>query len=173
MGLIFPNENNMSEEKDLQLATFAAGCFWGVEELFRCTKGVVETEVGYTGGKTENPSYEQVCTDATGHAEAVRMKFDPSVITYKELLDIFFKNHNPTTMNRQGPDVGSQYRSVIFYHSEAQKKEAEEFVEELQASPKYEGKQIVTQIVPAAPWYKAEEYHQKYDMKRGKKSCGF
>ncbi|MEZ4087338.1 MAG: peptide-methionine (S)-S-oxide reductase MsrA [Candidatus Gracilibacteria bacterium] len=161
----------MAEDQDLQMATFAAGCFWGVEEIFRCTKGVTETEVGYTGGKTENPSYEQVCTDGTGHAEAVQMKFDPTIISYKELLDIFFKNHNPTTMNRQGPDIGSQYRSVIFYHSEEQKKEAEEFVAELQATPKYEGKKIVTQIVPASPWYKAEEYHQKYVMKKGGGSC--
>lgn len=155
----------------METATFAAGCFWGVEETFRCTKGVKETEVGYTGGHTEAPSYEEVCTDGTGHAEAVRVVFDPNEVSYDDLLNIFWENHNPTTRNRQGPDVGSQYRSVIFYHSEDQKKAAEESKKRLQESGKYGDKEIVTEIVEAGPWYKAEEYHQKYVMKKGGGSC--
>lgn len=155
----------------MEIATFAAGCFWGVEETFRCTKGVKETEVGYTGGHTKNPTYEDVCSDTTGHAEAVQVKFDPNEVSYDELLNIFWENHNPTTMNRQGPDVGSQYRSVIFYHSEEQKKEAEASKKKLQESGKYGDKEIVTEIVEAGPWYPAEEYHQKYVMKKGGGSC--
>lgn len=155
----------------MEIATFAAGCFWGVEEAFRCTKGVEETEVGYTGGHTENPSYEDVCSDTTGHAEAVRVTFDPDKISYEKLLDVFWQNHNPTMRNRQGPDVGSQYRSVIFYHSDEQKKAAEESKQRLQESAKYQNREIVTELVPAGPWYRAEEYHQKYVMKKGGGSC--
>lgn len=155
----------------MEIATFAAGCFWGVEEMFRCTRGVKETEVGYTGGHTENPTYEDVCSDTTGHAEAVRVTFNPTEISYDEVLKIFWDNHNPTTRNRQGPDVGSQYRSVIFYHLEDQKKAAEASKKKLQESGKYSDKEIVTEIVEAGPWYPAEEYHQKYVMKKGGGSC--
>lgn len=161
----------MQDGGALETATFAAGCFWGVEEIFRLTKGVVGTEVGYTGGARPNPSYEQVCSEGTGHAEAVQVKFDPSQVSYETLLDIFWKNHNPTTRDRQGPDVGSQYRSAVFYHSEEQKRLAEDSKAALEAAGKFGGREIVTQIVPAAPWYAAEEYHQKYVMKKGGGSC--
>ncbi|MEK7545151.1 MAG: peptide-methionine (S)-S-oxide reductase MsrA [Patescibacteria group bacterium] len=152
-------------------ATFAAGCFWGVEEIFRTTLGVKETSVGYTGGKTENPSYEQICTDGTGHAEAVEITYDPEEISYDTLLKIFWENHNPTTFNRQGPDVGSQYRSAIFYHDEEQKELAQKSKEELGKLSRYNDRKIVTQIVPAEKFYPAEEYHQKYLMKRGLDNC--
>jgi len=151
-------------------ATFAAGCFWGVEDKFRKVKGVVDTRVGYTGGHTENPTYEEVCSDKTGHAEAVEITFDPEVISYRELLEIFWKMHNPTTKDRQGFDIGTQYRSAVFYHNEEQKKLAEEVKQELDKSGKYE-KPIVTEITPAGPFYQAEEYHQCYLAKRGGGSC--
>jgi peptide-methionine (S)-S-oxide reductase len=151
-------------------ATFAAGCFWGVEETFRQTPGVLSTVVGYTGGSVPNPSYEDVCTDTTGHAEAVEVEYDPSQVSYSTLLDIFWNNHNPTTRNRQGPDVGSQYRSVIFYHSAAQQRLAEESKAQLEASGKF-ANPIVTEILPAGPFYRAEEYHQQYLAKRGLASC--
>ena len=152
-------------------ATFAAGCFWGVESMFLELPGVISTAVGYTGGNTKNPTYEQVCSDDTNHAEAVQIEFDPSKIKYEQLLTIFWDNHNPTTLNRQGFDVGTQYRSVIFYHNEEQKKKAIESKEKLEKSGKYKSK-IVTQIVPAAEFYKAEEYHQKYYQKKGiKPTC--
>lgn len=151
-------------------ATFAAGCFWGVEAAFRQLAGVGQTEVGYTGGQTPNPSYEQVCTDRTGHAEAVRIEFDPAVVGYERLLEVFWNNHNPTTLNRQGPDVGSQYRSAIFYHDDAQRAAAEASRAALAASGRYT-RPIVTQIVPAAPFYRAEEHHQQYLEKRGLGSC--
>lgn len=153
-----------------ETATFGAGCFWGVEETFRQTPGVLSTEVGYSGGATENPTYEQVCYANTGHAESVKVTFDPSKISYGQLLDIFWKNHNPTTLNRQGPDVGSQYRSVIFYHSPEQKDVAEKSKEDLDRSGKFP-RTIVTQVVPAAPFYRAEEYHQRYLQKQGRDSC--
>lgn len=152
------------------LATFAAGCFWGVEELFRQTKGVKETLVGYTGGITKKPTYKDVCTDQTGHAEAVQITFDPKEASYKDLLNIFFENHDPTTLNHQGPDTGTQYRSAIFYHSDEQKKLAEQAILGLEKSGKYKNK-IVTQINPATDFYKAEEYHQKYLQKRGLNAC--
>lgn len=151
-------------------ATFGAGCFWGVEELFRKIPGVKSTSVGYTGGTTENPTYEDVCTDKTGHAEVVDIEFDPNEISYQKLLQIFFENHNPTTLNRQGPDVGTQYRSVIFYHDEDQRIQAEKMKKELNQSGKF-SKPIVTEITPAATYYPAEEYHQKYLQKRGIDSC--
>jgi len=154
--------------KKLEKATFAAGCFWHVEEDFRTIKGVKETMVGYTGGDMKDPKYEDVCTDETGHAEAVEVTFDPSVVSYEKLLDVFWSHHDPTTRNRQGFDVGTQYRSAIFYHSEEQQKIA-------QASKKSTQKKfkspIVTEIIKAGPFYKAEEYHQKYLMKRGLKTC--
>lgn len=158
-------------------ATFAAGCFWGVEETFLQTPGVLKTEVGYSGGSAKDPTYELVCTGTTGHAEAVQVMYDSEKVSYNDLLKIFFENHNPTTLNAQGPDIGEQYRSVIFFHSPEQEKQAKEYVEELTRSGKFParpagGKRpIVTQIIPAAPFYKAEEYHQQYLKKRGLRSC--
>jgi len=153
-----------------ETATFAAGCFWGVEEAFRTLPGVLETTVGYTGGHTENPTYNEVCSDKAGHAEAVQIMYDPEKISYKDLLDKFWEIHDPTTPNRQGPDVGSQYRSAIFFHSEAQENEAKESKKKLNDSGTYE-RDAVTEIVPAGPFYEAEEYHQKYLMKQNKKVC--
>jgi peptide-methionine (S)-S-oxide reductase len=150
-------------------ATFAAGCFWGVEEAFRQLPGVLSTCVGYTGGARENPSYEQVCTGATGHAEAVEITFDPELISYEALLKVFWDVHNPTTKNRQGPDIGTQYRSAIFYHSPQQQATAQQSKEALSASGRWPSP-IVTEIVPAAPFYQAEDYHQQYVAKRGR-SC--
>ncbi|MBI4150575.1 peptide-methionine (S)-S-oxide reductase MsrA [Candidatus Woesearchaeota archaeon] len=151
-----------------QLATFAAGCFWGVQALFDAIPGVLSTRVGYTGGLTKNPTYEDVCSDATGHAEALEITFDPDKVSYEQLLKIFWENHDPTQMNRQGPDEGTQYRSAIFYHSDAQKSIAEKSKEQLQSRA---SKTIVTQIVKASTFYPAEDYHQKYLEKRGKKVC--
>ena len=147
-------------------ATFGAGCFWHVEDLFRKTKGVKSTKVGYTGGNLPNPTYEEVCTDRTGHAEAVEVEYDPDEISYDELLEIFWNNHDPTTLNRQGPDMGIQYRSSIFFHDEFQKQIAQKSKEKLESSGKF-SKKIVTEIVPSPEFYKAEEYHQKYFQKRG------
>ena len=145
-------------------ATFAAGCFWHVEDLFGKIKGVKSTKVGYTGGKLSNPTYEEVCTDRTGHAEAVEVEYDPNEISYEELLDVFWNNHNPTSLNRQGPDIGIQYRSSIFFHDESQKQIAEKSKERLDSSGKFSEK-IVTEIIPSPEFYKAEEYHQKYFQK--------
>lgn len=153
----------------MTLATFAAGCFWHVEEAFRVLKGVKKTVVGYTGGKIENPTYEQVCGHKTGHAEACQIEYDEKEITYEELLKAFWKSHDPTQVNRQGPDIGDQYRSAIFYHSAEQKKIAEESLKEEQK--KY-WRPIATEIVKAGKFYPAEEYHQKYLKKRGMKTCG-
>jgi peptide-methionine (S)-S-oxide reductase len=151
-------------------ATFAAGCFWGVEETFREVPGVVATQVGYCGGKTKNPTYEDVCTDTTGHAEAVEVEFDPAKVSYDKLLDVFWANHDPTTPNSQGPDFGTQYRSVIFYHTPEQQAAAQASKEKLEASGRFR-RPIVTQIVPAATFYRAEEYHQQYLEKRGLREC--
>ncbi|HOS38185.1 MAG TPA: bifunctional methionine sulfoxide reductase B/A protein [Spirochaetota bacterium] len=153
-------------------ATFAAGCFWGVEHTLGTMKGVKATSVGYIGGRTANPTYEQVCSGATGHAEAVEVTFDPSVVSYNELLAAFFALHNPTTLNRQGPDVGEQYRSAIFYHTDEQKKAAEAMIRTLTTEKRFK-QPIVTQIVPAGTFFRAEEYHQKYHEKRGGGSCAF
>jgi len=147
-------------------ATFAAGCFWHVEDLLGKTKGVKSTKVGYTGGQLINPSYEEVCTDRTGHAEAVEVDFDPAEISFEELLNVFWNNHNPTTPNRQGLDVGTQYRSVIFYHDEKQKEIAEKSKQSLSESGIHDNP-IVTEIAPAPTFYDAEEYHQKYFKKHG------
>lgn len=147
-------------------ATFGAGCFWHVEDLFSKTKGVKSTKVGYTGGNLTNPTYEEVCTDRTGHAEAVEIEYDPNEISYEELLDIFWNNHDPTSLNRQGPDVGIQYRSSIFFHDESQKQIAQNSKEKLDSSGKF-SKTIVTEIVPSPEFYEAEEYHQKYFKKHG------
>lgn len=154
----------------IEQATFGAGCFWGVEETFRKLPGVIETAVGYMGGTTENPTYEQVCTDRTGHAEVMQVTYDSEKISYEKLLEIFWNSHNPTTLNRQGPDVGTQYRSAIFYHTPQQKEIAEKSKEELEKSGKWKSP-IVTEITPAQNFWKAEEYHQKYLMKRGEDAC--
>ena len=154
----------------MEKATFGAGCFWGVEATFRSIPGVVSTLVGYCGGKTDNPTYQDVCTDTTGHAEVVEITFDPAQLRYEQWLETFWKLHDPTTPNRQGPDVGSQYRSVIFYHSPAQEAAARAAKERLDKSGKFRNP-VVTQIVPAAPFYKAEDYHQRYLEKRGLASC--
>ena len=146
-------------------ATFSAGCFWHVEDLLSKTKGVKSTKVGYIGGNLPHPTYEEICTDQTGHAEAVEIEFDPDEISYEELLDVFWNNHNPTTLNRQGPDVGNQYRSAIFYHDDKQKEIAENSKQSLTDSKRHNDP-IVTQIVPAPTFYKAEEYHQKYFKKQ-------
>jgi len=142
-------------------ATFAAGCFWHVEALFRKVNGVTSAKVGYTGGKFENPSYENVCSDKTGHAEAIQVEFDPSIVSYEELLNVFWNNHDPTALNRQGPDIGTQYRSAIFFHNSEQENISKTSKEKLQNSHKF-NKDIVTQIVPATTFYVAEEYHQRY-----------
>jgi peptide-methionine (S)-S-oxide reductase len=147
-------------------ATFAAGCFWGVEEVFRKIPGVLKTTVGYTNGKTDRPTYEQVCTGRTNHAEALEIEFDPAVVTYQQLVETFFESHDPTTLNRQGPDVGTQYRSGIYTHSSEQAKIAEAELEKRNASGDY-AKDVVTEIEPAATFWTAEAYHQKYFMHRG------
>ncbi|MBN2712914.1 MAG: peptide-methionine (S)-S-oxide reductase MsrA [Planctomycetes bacterium] len=147
-------------------ATFAAGCFWGVEAAFRQVEGVIHTQVGYTGGKTKDPTYRQVCAGGTGHAEAVEIVFDPKKVSYEKLLEVFWKIHNPTTLNRQGPDVGYQYRSAIFTHGEEQKKLATDSKEKLGKSGKYD-EPIVTTIEDAPEFYRAEEYHQQYFEKQG------
>lgn len=154
----------------MEKATFGAGCFWGVEETFRQIPGVAETAVGYSGGSTENPIYKEVCTDRTGHAEVVQVEYDPSRVSYEDLLEVFWSSHDPTTLNRQGPDWGSQYRSVIFYHTPEQQVAAEASKQKQEASGRFR-RPIVTQIVPAAPFYRAEEYHQQYLAKRGRSSC--
>ncbi len=151
-------------------ATFAAGCFWGVEAVFRQLEGVRATRVGYTGGTTKNPTYEDVCTDRTGHAEAVEVEYDPSRVSYEQLLNVFWENHDPTTLNRQGPDVGTQYRSAIFFHTLEQEAAAKASKEKLEKTGKYR-KPIVTEITAAAEFYPAEEYHQQYLEKRGLAHC--
>jgi len=151
-------------------ATFAAGCFWGVEEAFREIKGVTATTVGYTGGTMKNPSYKDVCTGATGHAEAVEVEFDPAQVSYRELLAAFFQSHNPTTPNRQGPDIGTQYRSAIFFHDAEQESAARESKAALEKSGVF-NRPIVTEIAPASAFYRAEDYHQQYLAKRNAKSC--
>ncbi|MBM2819979.1 MAG: methionine sulfoxide reductase [Nitrosarchaeum sp.] len=147
-------------------ATFGAGCFWCVEDIFRKTKGVTSTAVGYSGGWQKNPTYQDVCTDMTGHAEVVQVEFDPSILPYEKLLDVFWQSHDPTSLDRQGPDIGKQYRSVIFCHDENQEKIAKQSKENLDHSGKL-GKKTVTEIKPAAEFYKAEEYHQQYYAKCG------
>lgn len=152
----------------LEKATFAAGCFWGVEAEFRQIKGVISTQVGYSGGKMPNPTYKDVCSDGTGHVETVEVTYDPEKVSHEKLLQVFWDNHDPTQVNRQGPDVGTQYRSVIFYHSQKQKTAAEKSNRQLQK--KIKGK-IATEIVAAQPFYRAEEYHQQYLEKRGLSTC--
>lgn len=155
---------------ELETATFAAGCFWGVEDIFMKLKGVKETACGYIGGTTENPTYQEVCSDLSGHAEAVEVKFDPEEISYEKLLDTFWNMHNPTLLNRQGPDFGSQYRSAIFFYNKGQEEAAIKSKGKLERSGKYD-KAIITEIVPVPKFYKAEEYHQKYFKKNGGGAC--
>jgi peptide-methionine (S)-S-oxide reductase len=154
----------------MEKATFAAGCFWGVEHTFMQVEGVTKTAVGYMGGTTENPTYQEVCTDRTGHAEVVQLEYDTDVVSYEKLLSVFWDIHNPTQLNMQGPDVGSQYRSSIFYHTKVQRKLAEESKEKLKNSGKYK-RDIVTKIIPAATFYRAEEYHQRYYERHAMDSC--
>lgn len=151
-------------------ATFGAGCFWGVEETFRQLPGVVDAAVGYEGGTLKNPSYRDVCTDRTGHAEVVEVDYDPERVSYDELLNVFWDNHNPTTLNRQGPDVGTQYRSVVFYHTPEQQATAVASKERLEREGRFK-RPIVTQVVPASTFYRAEEYHQRYLEKHGLSHC--
>ncbi len=153
-----------------EIATFGAGCFWGIEAAFRRVPGVLDAAVGYAGGDLPNPTYRDVCTDETGHAEVVQVTFDPAKVSYEELLGIFWKVHDPTQVNRQGPDVGTQYRSVIFYHSPEQEAAAHRSKAELETSRR-DLRKIATQIVPVAKFYRAEEYHQRYLEKRGIASC--
>lgn len=154
----------------LEKATFGAGCFWGVEEVFRKLPGVKGTAVGYSGGTMVDPTYEDVCTGRTGHAEVVQVEFDPAVVAYDALLDVFWNNHDPTTLNRQGPDFGTQYRSAVYYHSEQQRAAAEAAKARLDASGRFR-RSIVTEITAASPFYRAEEYHQQYVQKTGRGSC--
>jgi peptide-methionine (S)-S-oxide reductase len=151
-------------------ATFAAGCFWGVEELFRKQPGVINTQVGYIGGHTQKPTYKDVCSDQTGHAEAVEIEYNPEEISYETLLNLFWNNHNPTTLNRQGPDIGTQYRSAIFFHTPDQEKLALASKAELENSKKFP-REITTQILPASEFYPAEDYHQQYLAKQGRSHC--
>jgi len=160
----------MKKEIQLEKATFGAGCFWGVEAAFRQIPGVIATRVGYTGGHTANPTYEAVCSHSTGHAEAVEVTFDPTRASYEQLLDVFWTKHNPTTKDRQGLDIGSQYRSAIFFHSPEQQAAAERTKEAQQAKLHWPRK-IVTEIVPAPEFYEAEDYHQQYLEKRGRSNC--
>lgn len=151
-------------------ATFAAGCFWGVEAAFRQIDGVTATTVGYSGGDTTNPTYKEVCTDTTGHAEVVQVEYDPDRVSYETLLDLFWSNHDPTQLNRQGPDVGTQYRSAIYYHDDEQKAAAAASKEKLESGGRH-GQRIVTEITQAQEFYPAEDYHQQYLEKRGLASC--
>jgi peptide-methionine (S)-S-oxide reductase len=163
-------EQVTQEKTTLEKATFGAGCFWGVEAAFRQIKGVVSTAVGFSGGNYDNPSYHDVCTGRTGHAEVVEVTYDPARVSYEDLLKVFWENHNPTTLNRQGWDVGTQYRSAIYFHDAKQEAAARASKEQLEKSGKYR-KPIVTEVTPASAFYMAEDYHQQYLEKRGLSSC--
>jgi peptide-methionine (S)-S-oxide reductase len=164
------NERIPTATATTQLALFGAGCFWGVEATFRNTPGVKATAVGYAGGRLANPSYEDVCYRDTGHAEVVQVEFDPSEVSYDALLRVFFENHDPTTLNRQGPDIGEQYRSAVFFYDDAQRDAAQRVKSELDGNGAYR-RPIVTEITPAPTFYRAEDYHQRYLEKRGLASC--
>jgi peptide-methionine (S)-S-oxide reductase len=175
-GLMFPDSTAyrrtaMTEQEEYGTATFGAGCFWGVEEAFRTRDGVVKTAAGYMGGTVKNPAYEQVCSGETGHAEVVQVTYDPAKISYRQLLDIFWSVHNPTQLNRQGPDIGPNYRSVIFYHDPEQGKIARKSKIDVETSGRFGFGKVVTQIQPAGEFYRAEEYHQQYFAKRGRGHC--
>jgi peptide-methionine (S)-S-oxide reductase len=161
---------HFEEMSGMEIATFGAGCFWGVEAAFRQAPGVTDVAVGYSGGHTVNPTYQDVCTDETGHAEVVQVTFDPAKTSYEKLLEVFWQIHDPTQLNRQGPDFGKQYRSTIFFHSPEQEAAARKSKEQTQASGRFR-RPIVTEITPASPFYRAEEYHQRYLEKRGIASC--
>lgn len=161
-GYAETNLENTMNAPHTEIATLAGGCFWGMEEMFRKLPGVTDTEVGYSGGATKDPTYERISRGDTGHAESLQVQFDPAALSYRELLRYFFRIHDPTTLNRQGNDRGTQYRSAIFYHSEAQKNTAQEVLREAEAQWR---KPVVTQILPAGPWYPAEDYHQDYLQK--------
>jgi peptide-methionine (S)-S-oxide reductase len=161
----------MAGKENQSKATFAAGCFWGVEASFREVQGVVDTAVGYTGGKKDHPTYEEVSSGTTGHAEAVEVIFDPARVTYETLLSVFWSIHDPTQVNRQGPDIGTNYRSAIFYHTPAQKARAEVSREQLEGAGKFGNRRIATEIVPASTFWRAEEYHQRYFEKHGFRGC--
>ncbi len=166
IGEVTMSENIEKSQTEYETATFAAGCFWSVQETYRKTPGVISTAAGYIGGRVNEPSYQQVCTGRTGHAEAVQIVYDPVKVSYEKLLNIFFSSHDPTTLNRQGPDVGTQYRSAVFYHNENQQQLATAAKQKLS-----ENKNVVTQIAPALTFYPAEEYHQFYLQKKGVDSC--
>lgn len=168
------NDNrNTSNPLHIETATFGAGCFWCTEAIFQSLKGVASVTSGYMGGHTNNPTYEQVCSGNTGHAEVIQVDFDPKVITYEELLLIFFKTHNPTTLNRQGNDIGTQYRSVVFFHSQEQKEKANKMIDELTRELVYDSP-IVTEVSPVSDFYKAEDYHQNYfNQNSGQPYCAF
>jgi peptide-methionine (S)-S-oxide reductase len=170
VGALAPASTDPIERKIMAVATFAAGCFWGVEQRFAALPGVTRTEVGYTGGSTPHPTYKQVCSHGTGHAEAVRLEYDPQHITYERLLEAFFEMHDPTTPDRQGPDVGSQYRSAIFYHSPEQEAAAREFIARLESSAGHRDP-IVTEVAEAPEFWRAEEYHQRYFEKHRVWGC--
>ena len=161
---------SFAEENILEKATFAAGCFWGVEKVFSALDGVTFTQVGYTGGRAPDPTYEQVCTGVTGHAEALEITYDPAKINYDALLEVFFRHHDPTTLNRQGNDIGTQYRSAVFYHSPEQKESAQRTIDILEKARIFK-KPIVTTLEPASKFYRAEEYHQKYLKKNPMGYC--
>jgi len=162
---------NPREASRLKTATFGAGCFWGVEATFQAIEGVSHTAVGYSGGTSANPSYKEVCSDGTGHAEVVEVLFDPQVVSFDALLQVFWDNHNPTTLNRQGPDIGTQYRSAVFFHDDEQKQAAERSKQALADSGKWGSRAIVTEIAPARAFWIAEDYHQRYLEKRGLTQC--
>jgi peptide-methionine (S)-S-oxide reductase len=165
-----PESKPVESTAKREVAMFGAGCFWGVEATFRKVPGVLDTAVGYSGGHTQKPTYKQVCTDKTGHAEVIRIEFDPAKVSYKQLLEVFWSNHDPTTVNRQGPDVGTQYRSVVFFFSPEQEAAAKAMKAELTKAKRFR-RPIVTQIEPAGPFWQAEEYHQRYLEKKGLDSC--
>jgi len=172
-GGTVPNQARASEAAKpatTQTATFGAGCFWGVEATFRKIPGVVDAAVGYSGGTKDNPTYKEVCTDRTGHAEVVQVTYDPSKVGYERLLEVFWSCHDPTTLNRQGPDVGTQYRSAIYYHTAEQKAAAEASKKKLNDSGRFRNP-VVTEITPAATFWRAEEYHQRYLEKKGLDNC--
>jgi peptide-methionine (S)-S-oxide reductase len=171
MGFLFTlKEERGSDRMILEKAMFGAGCFWGVEEAFRNVPGVVDVAVGYSGGRTQNPTYKEVCTDGTGHAEVVQIEFDPAKVSYEQLVNAFWDIHDPTTLNRQGPDVGTQYRSAIFFYSPEQEAIASRLKAQLQESGKYR-RPVVTEITPAGEFWRGEEYHQRYLAKRGLSHC--